>query len=398
MKIEMKYILFLILILSMSDNIFSQDTIYGLPLNLLSAISQPNKAISSKKIKIADEYYHWDSIYHNDTSYLFNRTKYDKKGRVIEKIEYDQDYRSYQLKCSAKIDWISDTTALARIIYNKDYNDGELISRHDESTGDYLGIFPCLRKIESTNKYYSDIKIDYNKNNVLKSIIYLDSLGKSCLYYKNRQYSDVVKLKDIRSDTVFYPNNKIKKFTYRATVDSQRTSGYLQDAYSFENIYNYTYDSIGRLIETIVCRRNMLNIYYNDTTKVDTARTSFIYYDSARYRAILGADGTNGYYTGNVYFNYNNNGNLISVSHDKIDDGIVDDEYFYNGNETIHRYTFFEAGLKDRILTIETYYKDDLVIEQKFYFNNKIKTDRTLYTYSKKEKKLKNKIITKLPY
>ena len=389
MKVKMKYILFLILILSMFNNIFSQDTIYGLPNNILTAISQPNKAILNKKIIIEDEYYHWDSIYHNDTSYLFNRTKYDRKGRVIEKIEYDQDYRSYQLKCSAKIDWLSDTTALARIIYNKDYNDGELIYRYNPIDGDFLGIIPCLTKIDSSNKYYCDIKIAYNKNKILNSITYLDNLGKPCLYYIIRPDSDKFKPKTEKYDTLFYDNEKIKKIIYYAWIDSNRTNGYLQDAYTIKNSFDFVYDSIGRV-------RNKTSVFSQNNNHFDTIRTTLIYYDSTKYKAILGADGTNGFHIGNVFFNYDQNGKLISMSHDKYDDGIIDDEYFYNGNETIHRYTFFEGGLKDRTLTIETYYKDDLVIEQKFYFNNKIKTDRTLYTYSKKEKKLKNKIITKL--
>lgn len=374
----------------MSENLFSQDTIYGLPLNLLPAISQPNKSISNNKIKIADEYYYWDSIYHNDTSYLFSRTKYDKKGRVIEKIEYDQYYTSYQLKCSAKVDWTSDTTAIARIIYNKDYNDGELIKKYNTINGDFEAYTPCLTRIDNSNKYYSDLKIEYNKNNTVKSIIYLDNVGKICLYYINRPYSEEFKPKTEKSDTILYENKKIKRIIYQAMIDSQRTNGYLQDAYTIKNTFDFFYDSIGKV-------KGKISVFSQNNNHFDTMRTTYIYYDSTKYKAILGADGTNGFHIGNVFFNYDKNGKLIGLSHDKYDNGIIDDEYSYNGNETIHKYTFFVGGLKDRIQTIETYYKDNLIIQSKFYLNNKIETSREFYVYKKRNTKLKNKIIIKLP-
>ena len=115
MKIKIKYLLILILIISKSESLFSQDTLYNLWPNIVLIDFKPNLQIKEKKIKVVSEYYHWDSIYHNDTSYLVSKIKYNN-GRIIEKIEYNSDYQSTQIKTITNITWISDSFALARVI------------------------------------------------------------------------------------------------------------------------------------------------------------------------------------------------------------------------------------------------------------------------------------------
>src|SRR4051812_36901489 len=116
---KLKYFLLMMTALSISNKVFSQDTVYELMPYMMHAVSQPNKAIAIKKIKTADEYYVWDSIYKNDTCYLFNRKQYDNKGRVIEQITYSQDYGDYISEYSLKSNWLNDTTVKVRIVYNK---------------------------------------------------------------------------------------------------------------------------------------------------------------------------------------------------------------------------------------------------------------------------------------
>lgn len=379
--IEIKYFLVLILIIPMSKNLFSQDTLYSM-YPFINIDYQPNKIIAKKGIKIVDEYYHWESQLKNDTSYLFSRTKYDYKGKVIEKIEYAGDYGNYQLKQSIKVNWFSDSTALVRIIYNKDYNNGELISYKDY----------CLSITDSGKTYFHDIEIYLNSNSSLPvKFVYLNYQKKPCrINYSTLSTLDAIKNKTESSDTIF-ENKKIKKIIYNASLDSQTVNGYHQDAYTIKQTFDFKYDSIDRFTDKIT-------IHSQDNKYFDTLRTKYIYYDSIRIKTILNPD--YGYYGGKLDYDYDKKGNIARETYDKyIDDGLIDRDYIYNSKKQfkIKRNSFYAGGDKKWKITSEEYYKDGLIQYAKYYTNDKDKGSYTIYQYKKKDKELKNKRIIKLP-
>lgn len=381
MKIKIKYLLILILIISKSESLFSQDTLYNLWPNIVLIDFKPNLQIKEKKIKVVSEYYHWDSIYHNDTSYLVSKIKYNN-GRIIEKIEYNSDYQSTQIKTITNINWISDSIALARVIYNQYYNDGELISYKDY----------CLSKKDSGKTFFHDIRIEFDKNYVAKPCTYLNHLGKPCTVYMTKLSSfDGIKNKKESIDTIF-ENNRIKKLTYSAILDSQTINGYHQDAYTIKNTFEYIYDSIGRVTDKFIVN-SQSNKYF------DTLRTKIIYYDSNKVKSVICNDGSYyGFYKGNLDFIYNNKGQLVGMINDKNPyDSLIDEEYIYNKNETIRKWLFFPASYDHRVTTIEEYTKNGLIQYTKYYSNKKYNGTYIIYKYSKKNKNFKNKIILKSP-
>lgn len=376
----MKYIFLLIFILSISRNLFSQDTLYSV-YPFIDIDYQPNKVIAKKRIKIVDEYYHWESQLKNDTNYLFSRTKYNSKGKVTEKTEYSGDYGNYQLEKTIKVNWLSDSTALIRIIYNKNYNNGELISYKDY----------CLSITDSGKTYFHDIEIFLKSNNMLPvKFVYLDYKNQPCqINYPTLSKVDAIKNKTEISDTIF-ENKRIKKIIYNAILDSQTINGYHQDAYTIQNFFDFYYDSTGRLTDKIY------SYYSQYNNRFDTLHTKYIYYDSTRIKTILNPD--YGYYGGRLDYDYDKKGNLIRETYDKyIDDSLIDHEYIYNKKYNVLKNSFYAGGDKRWKITSEEHYKDSLIRYTKYYTNNLDKGSYTIYKYSKKNRKLKNKVIIKLP-
>lgn len=396
MKIEMKYLLVLVLLLLMTDIIYCQKIIYSsYPVEFSTFNLIPNTNIAKKKIKIVEDYYCWDSIFRKDSCNKNEVKKFDKNGRIIEFVSYGElsNYGKIPddtINFTIKLNWMSDSIIDGEIHYNPLYNNGEYIFSkkyiYNHSTGNYewdsisnkAKLNPTLLYLKDKNDYYNKIRIKLEKNYQLKSITYLDSTDKPCEIFYPFISAFSLTTKTEKYDTIF-ENKKIVKLVYSAFIDTVVVDGYKYDAYTLDYTYYFKYDSIGRLVnkETI---RNQSDKY------LDTIRTTFIYYDNNSYKAILGADGTNGYYVGNVYFNYNKKGKLISMSHDKYMDDIIDDEYYYNGNKTIHRYTFYAGGYKDWRQTAETYYKDGLQQEVRYYKNYVRTKGTSYYIYKKKNK------------
>jgi hypothetical protein len=396
MKIKMKYILFLIFILSMLGKIYSQKINYSsYPIEFSTFNLIPNINISKKKIKVVEDYYCWDSIFRKDTCNKNEVKRFDENGRIIEFISFGElsNYGKIAddtINFTIKLNWISDSVIYGEIHYNIKYQNGDYVYGkryiHNASTGDYEWDYttnkailnPALLYSKDKNDYYNKIRIKLEKNYQLESITYLDSTDKPCEIYYPFISAFSLTTKTEKYDTIF-EDKKINKIIYNASIDSGVVDGYTYDAYTLTYYYNFKYDSIGRLSykETI---RNQSGKY------LDTIITTFIYYDGNRYKAILGADGTNGYYNGNVYFNYNKKGKLISMSHDKYLDDIVDDEYYYDGNKTIHRYTFYAAGNKEWRQTAQTHYKNGLKQEVRYYKNYVRTRGNNYYVYKKKNK------------
>lgn len=373
----------------MSKKMFSQDTMYSMEPIILDDY-KPNQFIAKKKIKIVDEYYHWESKLDNDTNYLFNRTKYDTKGRIIEEIKYDGDYNAYILKLSTTVKWVSDTEALIRIIYNQDYNEGSLLTENTINGSKYID---CLSKKDSGRTFFNDVRVELNSKTFLPyKFIYLDYLGKPCkIYYPYLSTFYAVGNKIESSDTIF-ENKRIKKVTYNSSLDSQTINGYHQDAYTINNTFEYIYDGIGRVTDKFI-------VFSQSNKYFDTTRTKIIYYDTDKIKSVISNDGSYyGFYKGNLDFFYNDKGHLIRMTNDKNPyDSLIDEEYIYDKNKTIHRWSFFPASNDHRVTTFEEHLKDGLIQYTKYYTNKNYKGNYTIYKYNKKEKKLKNKIIIKLP-
>jgi hypothetical protein len=353
----------------------------------------PNKIIAKKKLKTVEDCYCWDSTYRSNICNKSDVKKYDKNGKIIEFINYGEltNYGKVPhdtINFIIKLNWNSDSVIYAEIHYNPIYSNGEYIYNkkylYNPSTGDYewdpitnkARLNPSLLYYKERNDYYNKIRIELEKNYSIKSITYFDSLNKPSEIYYPMTSAFGLAVKTEKFDTIF-ENNKVKKIIWNTSIDSVVVDGYTYDAYTLMYTYDFTYDSIGRLIAKEVAR-NQSNKYF------DTTRTKFVYYDSSRYKAILGADGTNGYYIGNVYFNYNEKGKLVSMSHDKYMDDIVDDEYFYDGDKTIHRYTYYAAGNKDWRQTAETHFKDGLEQGVRYYKNYVRIRGNNYYVYKKK--------------
>jgi hypothetical protein len=336
------------------------------------------KLMESQKYKVEEEYNCWDSIFKKDSCFITHRIKYDKKGRITKFEKYDDD--SGKLYYTIEYDWISDTVSLTTVLYSKKYSSEKEIPYEFDIYGNFTYL-PYYLKDPIKNLFYNKIKIQFNSKYIVKTEAYFDSLRNPCLVYFNNNLLGISdrRIKYETYDTA-YNDKKIKTIHYFAQYDSSSTYDKYSDSYSISPAYTVTndlkfvYDERGRVVE-------LISVFNNSTTAVDTVISKYIYFDSVRLKTILNGSENGGYYYARIDFYYNDKGVLTKKVYDRyIGDGLIDGEYLYNKDQTIHKHSFF-IGSTSKILLCEDIYKDGLIQQTKYYTDGIRNNSGTFYIY-----------------
>ncbi len=237
-----------------------------------------------------------------------------------------------------------------------------------------------VSKVDSGKSYFTRVRIILNDKFKINTISYLDWQGQVYEVFVPHkwEYENILDRID-KSDTII-EGTTIKSITQSIKYPKQLIKSYEMGAYSYLNESIYYYDSLSRVKE--ICNTAIVN---NDTT---FSKSIITYQDSIRIKTVQGIYLKGNFNSNRKEFFYNEKGILMRETLVKNEsDSLINEEYVYNGDTTIHNYRFKRDRFSNsRASVILWQHKSvrGLELERLYYVDNKLDFYRIIFKYRRR--------------